>query len=127
MSEPRAHFLLVGDVGDVATIRDTVAQLPVDAYGQVFLELPDHRHTPILSVPEGVSVTWLVNEAKGSLPGERAVAAVEAWMSEWVTERSAQPDYPCVLWVGCGRSARMEGLYRSLAARIPHLHVYHSA
>ncbi len=135
MDDPReragAHFLLVGDSTDLATILDTVARLPVNAYGQIFIEVASDVQIQRWRVPLGMSVSWLRRDRLSSVVGtiaprgELVARAVAAWVAEWMPEHHGDHELPYVLWIGCSASDRVDQLYRELAGRIDHLHLHH--
>jgi len=119
--ETRPRFLIAGDATDVPQIRDMLGRLPVSAYGQVYVEVASPIQVERWSVPEGMTVTRLRRDlsslASGvTVPrGELVRRAVAAWVDEWLPGDSEQP---CVLWIGCATSPRVDDLYRDLSHRL---------
>lgn len=131
MNHHQAHFLLVGDASDIPAIRDILLRLPVDAYGQVFLEVGSVIRIQRLPLPEAMSVTWLRRDERSSVVdavpprGELVTRAVSAWISEWMPEDLCEHATPYVLWIGCSASERVDRLYEELQTRMPDLHLHH--
>ncbi|WP_127794306.1 SIP domain-containing protein [Agromyces sp. LHK192] len=126
MQHHQAHFLLLGGTEDLGAIADATSRFPVDAYGQVFIEVASLIQVVDLPVPPHVSVTWLQRDlAPGSIAprGRRAAQALRAWVSEWLPEEAAAVPY--VLWIGCAASEEIDELYRELGERLPRLHLHH--
>lgn len=69
-----ARLLLVGDETAVPAICAILAQLPVDATGAAYLEVPTAADIQTVQHPEGVAVTWLARE--GAAHGAGLHAAV---------------------------------------------------
>lgn len=130
MVRDRTHFLLVGDEGDIAMIHTILRRLPVDAYGQVYIEVDGARPLPSLAMPEGMELTWLRRDSRvrrgGSAHDHGALAAgvIDVWLQEWMPDADAAEE-PYVIWIGCTASGRVDLLYRDLRARLPMLHVRH--
>ena len=130
MVQSRAHFLLAGDGSDIPTIQTTLQRLPVDAYGQVFLEVASpFRYQPI-SAPEGIGITWLFRDPGDGIQnpvaprGERLVEALQGWLAEWMPEWHL-PEDPLVLWIGCCDSPLVDEFYVALRTERPQLHLHH--
>ncbi len=130
MGQGRAHFLLAGDGDDLPVIRATLRRLPVDAYGQVLLEVASPLQFQPVEAPEGISVTWLFRDgADGILApvpprGQRIVQALAGWLAEWMPEQHRQQD-PLILWIGCCDSALVDDFYVTLRTEFPQLHLHH--
>ncbi|HXH36922.1 MAG TPA: SIP domain-containing protein [Plantibacter sp.] len=115
--------LIAGDAGDLPAIRALLAELPSDAYGQVFVEIFGPIQLERLDVPSGMNVTWLCRDTRrsderigaGASKGEALVRAIEAWLDEWVR---VEPDgrSNAMLWIGCHANPRVNRLCRSIAA-----------
>ncbi len=123
-----SHFLLVGDSTDIGTLRETVRRLPVDGYGQIFVEVASQMQVEQWSVPCGISVTWLCRDRRADalVPrGELVVRAVDAWVAEWMPAPGDEQEVPYILWIGCSSSDRVDRLYRELSDRIEHAHLHH--
>lgn len=118
----RPRFLIAGDATDLPQIREMLGRLPVTAYGQVYVEIASPIQVERWRVPEGMAVTWLRRdlaslESGATVPrGELIRRAVTGWVSEWLPEGGA--DDPCVLWIGCATSPRVDDLYRELTTRL---------
>lgn len=99
---PVQHVLLACGVEDVEALRAQLADAPVDAYGQVLVELPAHDAMPDLDLPWRFTAYRIVRDPHA--PGAALVAAVDAWTAEWMPgDRS--PLNPGTIWVGAGVSA----------------------
>lgn len=70
------RLLLAGDETAVPAIGRILADLPADASGAAFLEVPTAADILPIDAPAGVEVTWLPRE--GGLVGSRLVPAVTA-------------------------------------------------
>ncbi|WP_291042883.1 SIP domain-containing protein [Herbiconiux sp.] len=118
-----AQVMLAGDTTDLAAIRRILAELPDDAYGQVYLEIVSPIQIRPVPRPDGVALTWLRRDLvpHGLLEiaprGELIRSAVIAWVSEWMPETTDGRD-DVYLWVGCTASPRVGTLYRELASRL---------
>lgn len=129
--EAAAHFLLVGDAGDLPTLRVIVARLPVNAYGQIFVELAADERAEPWEVPGQMTVTWLRRQRRppGSSRhvhrGEPVARAVMAWVSEWIPDPYPESELPYVLWIGCSASSHVDRLHRHLSRRFENLHLHH--
>jgi NADPH-dependent ferric siderophore reductase len=130
-ARPGAHFLLVGDGADLGTLRGIVDRLPVDAYGQIFVEVATRAQVRRWDVPAGMTVSWLRRDRVASLlgglapRGELVARAVTAWVAEWIPEERSDRALPYVLWIGCSASDQVDRLYRHLARRFGNLHLHH--
>jgi len=69
-----ARLLLVGDEAAAPAICRVLSDLPADAAGAAYVEVPDPRDVQDVTKPDGVDVTWLVRG--GDAHGERLHAAV---------------------------------------------------
>jgi NADPH-dependent ferric siderophore reductase len=114
----RAHFLLVGDETDLAVLQPLVSRLPVDAYGQIFLEVASPVDTMVWPVPPGVQLTWLPRGDRLAARGDLAIRAVSAWIDEWTPEAMGEEQAPFVMWLGCRGNARADRVFGDLGARI---------
>jgi NADPH-dependent ferric siderophore reductase len=118
------HVLYVGDSADIPAIRQRLAELPSDAYGQVYLEVATRIQIQRWATPPGVSVTWLCRDRTSSVlghlvpRGERAVRAASAWIAEWMPEQAGEGVPEIQMWIGCAASARVDRLYRALRTRL---------
>ncbi|WP_162802057.1 SIP domain-containing protein [Ornithinimicrobium murale] len=92
--------LFVSDDADLPDLRDALAGLPQDAYGQAFVETVSPE-VEELQRPAGVSVTWLVRDlADRSRPmGSYAAVASGAWAAEWMVA-APHPSQRTLVWVG---------------------------
>ena len=127
----RAHFLLAGDGADLPQLQRAIERLPVDAYGQVFVEIAAPIQIRRLTAPERMTVTWLCRGSvagRGGRPhprGARLVEAIRGWIAEWMPEHRPEGGLPTVLWIGGAENDRINGLYEELAARFDHVHQHH--
>lgn len=131
MSGHGAHFLLVGDSADLPALRGIVSRLPVNAYGQVLVEVATGMQIQPWELPERMTLTWLRRDRMagvlgGLAPrGELAARAVMAWVAEWIPEQHRDHELPYILWIGCRASRQVDHLYRHLRERFDHLHLHH--
>lgn len=122
--ERPAQVLLAGDTTDLAAIRRILADLPGDAYGQVYLEIVSPIQIRPIPRPDGVALTWLRRDLvpHGLLEiaprGELIRSAVTAWVSEWMPEETTGARDEIYLWVGCTASPRVGTMYRELSSRL---------
>lgn len=126
---PRAHFLIAGEGADRAAIRGAVARLPVDAYGQVFVEVASGIQVERWPTPASVSITWLFRDgaaARGNpvARGELIERAVTSWVAEWMPGKSSGREIPYVMWLGCASNARIDQLCERLAWSFDHVHLH---
>ena len=124
MESPGAHFLLAGDSGDLAMLRGITGKLPVDAYGQILIEVTSPAHIEEWDAPPGMLVTYLLR-SPDQHRGQRIADAVDAWVAEWIPTDGRADDLPYVLWVGCSSSGPVRELLRDLNDRIEDLHLHH--
>ncbi|GAA1748805.1 siderophore-interacting protein [Agromyces humatus] len=79
-------LLIAGDETAVPAVSAILEQLPGDARGVAFLEVPDSRDALDVRAPEGVDVRWLArgeSSDKADEYGARLIEAVRAWADEW--------------------------------------------
>jgi len=121
------HFLLVGDETDIPLLRRLLEQLPVNAYGQAFIELTTPALPTSLDAPEGLTVTWLPPSVREpfSRRGDAAASAALAWVAEWLPDETCTHDAPYVMWIGCSTSNVMDRLRGELGDRLERLHLHH--
>lgn len=124
MDSPGAHFLLAGDGSDLAMLRGITNKLPVDAYGQILIEIASPAQVEEWDAPPGMLVTHLVRHP-AQHRGQRIADAVEAWVAEWIPTDGHADDLPYVLWVGCSSSQPVRHLLQDLSERIEDLHLHH--
>ncbi|TCO38561.1 siderophore-interacting protein [Rathayibacter tanaceti] len=123
------QFLIAGDETVVPWIQSILDALPINARGQVFIEVDDARGLPPLAAPGRVCVTWLGRSERSGAPGTgercfRGVAldrAVRAWMGEMSV---VDGDYPWAdarhdfcAWIG-GAGAVISELAIDVEARL---------
>ncbi|GAA1803260.1 siderophore-interacting protein [Agromyces neolithicus] len=80
--------LIAGDETAVPAMSAILEQLPGDARGVAFLEVPDALDALEVRAPEGVDVHWLArgeSSDKSDEYGARLVEAVRAWADEWAS------------------------------------------
>ncbi|MCD2443967.1 siderophore-interacting protein [Agromyces sp. SYSU K20354] len=78
--------LIAGDETAVPAVSAILEQLPADARGVAFLEVPEARDALDVRAPEGVDVRWLPRDSSSDKTdeyGARLVEAVRAWADEW--------------------------------------------
>ncbi len=128
-AEPRAHFLLAGDSADRVALRDAIGRLPVDAYGQVFVEVASEIQVESWDAPAGVAIAWLPRDAaaaRGALSARGALLerAVLAWVAEWMPENPKAHALPYVMWIGGAANERIDRLCEKLAWRFDRVHLH---
>src|SRR5690606_21907763 len=102
-----AHFLLVGDSTDLSTLQTTVSRLPVNAYGQIFIEVASAQQIRQWDLPDRMSLSWLCRDSASSSlgavapRGELVARAVDAWVAEWIPEQHNERQTPYIMWIGC--------------------------
>jgi NADPH-dependent ferric siderophore reductase len=115
--------MMAGDSRDLPALRRILTQLPLDSYGQVFIEIVAEVQIVPLSAPAGVTVTWLRRDSFGqgdsrrtfgSARGETIERAVLAWTSEWVEPGCQCGQSPFYVWVGCAMSPSVDRLHMVL-------------
>jgi NADPH-dependent ferric siderophore reductase len=77
--------MIAGDETAAPAICSIVEQLPADARGCVFVEVPGEADVLPLSAPAGVSVHWLPRVDAHAGHGERLQRAVRDWTARYVT------------------------------------------
>ncbi|RXZ46541.1 siderophore-interacting protein [Agromyces fucosus] len=94
-------LLIAGDETAVPAVGAILEQLPADARGAVFLEVPEAGDVLELRAPSGVAVHWLPRgdaggggQAGESQYGARLVEAVTAWADAWVAADPAAAAVP---------------------------------
>ncbi|MGA1812328.1 siderophore-interacting protein [Frondihabitans sp. 4ASC-45] len=80
-----ATTLLAGDETAVPAIAAILNQLPGEAQGCVFLEVPTTADALDLVKPDGVHVEWLDREADPAAHGTKLIDAVRNWTSRYLT------------------------------------------
>lgn len=126
---PRAHFLIAGEGSDRAAVRGAIERLPVDAYGQVFVEVASGIQVERWPTPRGVSITWLFRDAaaargRPAVRGALIERAVTAWVAEWMPGPASGREIPYVMWLGCASSTRIDQLCERLAWSFDHVHLH---
>ncbi|MFC9561330.1 siderophore-interacting protein [Agromyces sp. NPDC056965] len=93
-------LLIAGDETAVPAVGAILEQLPADARGAVFLEVPEAGDALELPAPAGVDVHWLSRGDTPAAPeaeeryGERLVEAVTEWADAWVEADPAAAAVP---------------------------------
>lgn len=99
-------LLIAGDETAVPAVSAILEQLPHDARGAVFLEVPDAADALELRAPAGVSVQWF-DRGGDALPapgyGSCLVEAVRTWADAWAEE--ARRDGVDAVSLGAGGTA----------------------
>lgn len=72
------HFLLVADETGLPAVSGILRDLPRDARGTAYIEVPHAEDAQETGAPEGVRVEWLVRP-HDARPGIRALDAVKNW------------------------------------------------
>lgn len=78
-------LLVAGDETAVPAISSIVEQLPADARGCVFLEVPTPGDVLRLDAPEGVTVHWRARSETGAGHGDLLAESVRGWTARYVT------------------------------------------
>lgn len=89
---------MAGGVEDLSAIQTLLVLLPETAYGQVFVETPADVAPLTLLAPPRVTVTELPCAAD-AVRGQQLVAAVQAWLAEWMPEEP-EAARSLTLWLG---------------------------
>ncbi|WP_423917803.1 siderophore-interacting protein [Frigoribacterium sp. 2-23] len=76
--------LLAGDETAAPAICAILEQLPRDARGCVFIEVPTAQDELDVNAPVGVDVHWIPRERTGAAYGDEVIAAVRAWTARYV-------------------------------------------
>jgi NADPH-dependent ferric siderophore reductase len=77
--KPRADwFLLVGDPSSLALINAVLRQLPADAQGMVFIEVPHVDEIQVLPLPTHIKARWLL---RGEYPAGQSTLLLDAVQS----------------------------------------------
>lgn len=87
-------LLIAGDETAVPAVSAILEQLPADARGAVFLEVPDAGDALELRAPAGVEVRWLPRHDAVGGYGAELVAAVTEWADAWVAADPAAAAVP---------------------------------
>ena len=82
-------LLIAGDETAVPAMSAILEQLPADARGAVFLEVPEAADALALAAPAGVDVRWLARDPGSDAYGRRLVEAVTGWADAWAESNSA--------------------------------------
>lgn len=118
------RFLFIGDGHDLPVIDGMLQRLPVEAYGQVIIEVASEIQIRPLRAPVGIGITWLSRDRPRGFDepimprGELAAQALTAWIAEWMPEQHADAAEPFVMWIGATTSPRMSAAYAELSARL---------
>lgn len=110
------HFIVIGDADDIPFLSASLERLPSDSYGQVFVEVRSSAQIEDFSVPEGVSIMWLVNPDHHT--GHRLLPAVHAWVAEWSIPGEPADSY--LLWIGCALSPALPYLHLAVHSACSH-------
>ncbi|MFJ8688604.1 siderophore-interacting protein [Micromonospora wenchangensis] len=86
---PAGRLLLAGDETAVPAISAILERLPLDARGEVLLEVPDPADVLPVSAPPGVTVSWLARAGGGH--GSRLLPAVAAAAQRLLARTGATP------------------------------------
>ena len=73
--KPAAFYLFAGDHSALPAIARHLEQLPGDARGHAFIEVPDETEQQALRKPAGVAITWLF---RGDAPAGTTMLLVDA-------------------------------------------------
>jgi NADPH-dependent ferric siderophore reductase len=92
-------LLIAGDETAVPAMGAILEQLPEDARGAVFLEVPDASDALDLAAPEGVEVRWLARGTAAEAYGARLVEAVTEWADAWLAADPAAVAVPAAVRV----------------------------
>lgn len=111
--QPSERVLIAGGVEDLPEITRMLEDLPVNAYGQVFVEAALPEQVRSLPAPGRVTVTWLLRSARRSAVsslvfadhGEALAEAVTGWAAEWCV---ADCEPRTTVWIGCVDSPWVE-------------------
>lgn len=87
-------LLIAGDETAVPAMSAILEQLPADARGAVFLEVPDPADALELAAPDGVEVRWLAREPGSEAYGASLVEAVTGWADAWAASNAASNELP---------------------------------
>ncbi|MGT2427347.1 SIP domain-containing protein [Amnibacterium kyonggiense] len=109
---PGPTVLLAGDSGDLRDLRALASALPVDAYGQVYVEVAPGEPLEHLEAPARVTVTRLERTGDDRRRGALLTAAVEAWIAEWMP--AGARDDRRIAWIGCACAPALAERYRAL-------------
>jgi NADPH-dependent ferric siderophore reductase len=90
-------LLIAGDETAVPAMGAILEQLPGDARGAVFLEIPEASDALDLAAPAGVEVRWLARDASAEDYGACLVEAVIAWADGWVAADPAAAAVPATV------------------------------
>lgn len=77
---PKADFYcLVGDATAIPVIRATLASLPQQAKGAVFIEISDEKEKQTFDQPENIETHWLINKKIGqnTLLAQKVITCIE--------------------------------------------------
>lgn len=73
---PAPWTLLVGDESALPAVVGILRDMPRDATGHAFIEVPDAADAQQVDAPAGFEITWLTR-SQGEAVGEQAIAAVK--------------------------------------------------
>lgn len=84
LAPPADFYCLVGDATAIPVIRATLASLPQQAKGTVFIEVSDEADKQTFDLPENMEIHWLINKKIGQNTdlAEKAIAYVEDHLAE---------------------------------------------
>ncbi|MFF2370827.1 SIP domain-containing protein [Agromyces sp. NPDC058110] len=101
--EPGPAMLFAGDSGDLAAIRSRLADCAPDATGLVIIEVLNAMQIVPVDAPRGMGVHWVFRESRSGIAprGSRLVAAVDAWLDEWMRPEGA---VAVSIWLGARAS-----------------------
>ncbi|ALS56811.1 SIP domain-containing protein [Rathayibacter toxicus] len=123
------QVLLVGDETVLPWIQSLLIELPAQARGQVFVEVPEACGVPPLVAPGRVAVTWLGRSQRSGAPGTgescRHGVALDRAVRAWVGEMSvvggdylwADDRHDFCAWIG-GSGSVIAQLAADVEARV---------
>ncbi|MGX9962922.1 siderophore-interacting protein [Roseomonas sp. F4] len=94
---PAARTLLAGDHTALPAITNILAELPPEARGEAFIEVPGPEEEVALRHPQGLRVTWLHHGPHGAGQSDALVRAVQAL--------AIAPGEDVFAWVGAESAA----------------------
>jgi NADPH-dependent ferric siderophore reductase len=76
--KPAQRYVLAGDLSALPALGALLEALPLHAHGAAFVQIPEEADMQVLSAPPGVTITWLIRDARGQRDGDLVAAVTEA-------------------------------------------------
>ncbi|MGX1933799.1 hypothetical protein [Microbacterium resistens] len=127
----REHYVLAGVGTDVPFLNRLLGALPLDGYGQVFIESAGPMTLRGWPGPPGLMPIQVrqdlapARDGRLPRPGEVLADALGSWAEEWLPEPGTRRPLPFTLWIGAAGHPAVDRLCARLTREHPWLHLHH--